>query len=261
MGQTAAMSATFHTARPAEGVVVIEIDNPPANALGEAMRAKFTALLDELEADHSVRCLVLTGRGKTFCTGDDLREAAARGGVSPEAVAGFNAMLDRLERFRAPVVGAINGHCIGGGLEVALACDIRLASRAAVFTAAGVNVGLMASAHRLPRTIGVAKAKVMLFTGLPVEPSEALANGLVTEVCEPDALIDTATALATRIATRAPLSVEATKRMASRALDMDRKTADAMMAEEVEILSVSEDHTGAVAAFVDRQQPPPFKRR
>ncbi|MGE5500565.1 MAG: enoyl-CoA hydratase/isomerase family protein [Ignavibacteriales bacterium] len=253
------MSA-LHLSRPAEGVVLVEIDNPPANALGRAMRAKTVALLDELEADTSVRAVVLTGRGKTFCTGDDLREAAANGRVTPQAVADFNAMLDRLERFRAPVVAAVNGHCVGGGLEVALACDIRLASTKAVFTAAGVNVGLMASAYRLPRVIGVAKAKVMLLTGLPVDAQGALANDLVTEVHEPEALVDAAVALATRIASRAPLSVEATKRTASRAMDMDAAEAARSNAEEIAILSASEDHAGAVAAFAERREPV-FRRR
>lgn len=251
---------SLHTARPAEGVVLVEIDNPPANALGQAMRAQMTALLDELEADLSVRAMVLTGRGKTFCTGDDLREAAARGRVSPEAVAEFNAMLDRLEAFRAPIVAAVNGHCVGGGLEVALACDIRLASSAAVFTAAGVNVGLMASAYRLPRVIGVAKAKAMLLTGLPVSGEEALANGLVTAVHAPDALVEEAVKLATRIASRAPLSIEATKRIAGRALGMTAEEADAAVMAEIAVLSASEDHAGAVAAFAERREPV-FRRR
>jgi len=253
------MSA-LHQSRPAEGVVLVEIDNPPANALGKAMRARMVALLDALEADTSVRAVVLTGRGKTFCTGDDLREAAANGCVTPEAVADFNAMLDRLERFRAPVIAAVNGHCVGGGLEVALASDIRLASTKAVFTAAGVNVGLMASAYRLPRVIGVAKAKVMLLTGLPVDAQGAMANGLVTEVHEPEALLDAALALGTRIASRAPLSVEATKRTASRAMDMDAAEAARSNAEEIAVLSASEDHAGAVAAFAERREPV-FRRR
>jgi len=253
------MSA-LHQSRPAEGVVLVEIDNPPANALGAAMRAKMVALLDELERDRSVRAVVMTGRGKTFCTGDDLREAAANGRVTHHAVAGFNAMLDRLEAFRAPVIAAVNGHCVGGGLEVALACDIRLAGAKAVFTAAGVNVGLMASAWRLPRIIGVAKAKVMLLTGRPVDADGALANGLVTEVHEPEALLEAAIALATRIASRAPLSVEATKRTASRAMDMDPAQAAASNAEEIAVLSASEDHADAVAAFAERREPV-FRRR
>lgn len=253
------MSA-LHLSRPAEGVALVEIDNPPANALGSAMRARMIALLDALEADLSVRAVVLTGRGKTFCTGDDLREAAKHGAVSPQAVADFNAMLDRLEVFRAPVVAAVNGHCVGGGLEVALACDIQLASTAASFTAAGVNVGLMASAYRLPRVIGVAKAKAMLLTGLPASGEAALANGLVTELHEPGALVEAAIALATRIASRAPLSVEATKRIAGRALDMDRAQAANAIAAEIEGLSASEDHAGAVAAFAERREPI-FRRR
>ncbi|HYG28234.1 MAG TPA: enoyl-CoA hydratase-related protein [Caulobacteraceae bacterium] len=251
---------SLHTSRPTEGVVLIEIDNPPANALGEAMRAKMTALLDELEADTSVRALVITGRGKTFCTGDDLREAAARGRVSPEAVASFNAMLDRLEAFRAPVLAAVNGHCVGGGLEVALSADIRLASTAAIFTAAGVNVGLMASAWRLPRAIGVARAKLMLLTGLPVTAAEALENGLVAAVHEPPALVDEAVKLAGRIASRAPLSTEATKRIAGRALNMTPQEADAAVMAEIAVLSASEDHAGAVAAFAERREPV-FRRR
>jgi enoyl-CoA hydratase/carnithine racemase len=253
------MSA-LHQSRPAQGVVLIEIDNPPANALGSAMRAKMVALLDELEADHTVRAVVLTGRGKTFCTGDDLREAAANGAVTPQAVADFNAMLDQLEAFRAPVIAAVNGHCVGGGLEVALASDIRLASTKAIFTAAGVNVGLMASAWRLPRIIGVASAKVMLLTGLPVDADGALANGLVSEVHEPDALLDAAITLATRIASRAPLSVEATKRTASRAMDMDPAQAAVSNAREIAGLSASEDHADAVAAFAERRDPV-FRRR
>lgn len=253
------MSA-LHVSRPSEGVVLIEIDNPPANALGSGMRARMVALLDELEADTSVRAVVLTGRGKTFCTGDDLREAAAKGRVTPQAVADFNAMLDRLETFRAPVIAAVNGHCIGGGLEVALCCDIRLASTKASFTAAGVNVGLMASAWRLPRVIGVANAKLMLLTGLPVEAEGALANGLVTAVHEPETLLDAALGLASRIASRAPLSVEATKRTASRAMDMDAAQAAASNAGEIAALSASEDHADAVAAFAERREPV-FRRR
>ena len=254
------MSA-LHLSRPAEGVVLIEIDNPPANALGSTMRAGMTALLDGLDTDLTVRAVILTGRGKTFCTGDDLREAAARGAVSPQAVADFNAMLDRIESFRAPVVAAVNGHSVGGGLEVALCCDIRLASTEASFTAAGVNVGLMASAYRLPRVIGVAAAKAMLLTGLPVNAEGALANGLVSAVHDPDALMGAAVALATRIASRAPLSVEATKRLASRALDLDPAEADAAFMAEVAVLSASEDHAAAVAAFAEPRRAPTFRRR
>jgi enoyl-CoA hydratase len=100
----------------------------------------------------------------------------------------------------------------------------------------------------------------MLLTGLPVDALGALDNGLVTDVHEPDALLDAAVALAGRIASRAPLSVEATKRVASRAIDMDAKAAAASNVEEIAILSASEDHAGAVAAFAERREPV-FRRR
>jgi enoyl-CoA hydratase len=118
----------------------------------------------------------------------------------------------------------------------------------------------MASAWRLPRIIGVASAKVMLLTGLPVDADGALANGLVSEVHEPDALLDAAITLATRIASRAPLSVEATKRTASRAMDMDPAQAAVSNAREIAGLSASEDHADAVAAFAERRDPV-FRRR
>ena len=101
----------------------------------------------------------------------------------------------------------------------------------------------------------------MLLTGLPVNAEEALANGLVSAVHDPDALMGAAVALATRIASRAPLSVEATKRLASRALDLDPAEADAAFMAEVAVLSASEDHAAAVAAFAEPRRPPTFRRR
>ncbi len=251
---------TIHLSRPADGVALLELDNPPANALGSAMRARLGEVLGELDGDDGVRCLVLTGHGRTFCTGDDLREAAARGRVTPEAVADFNGATDKVEAFRAPVVAAVNGHCIGGGLELALACDIRVASTQASFTAAGVNVGLMASVYRLPRLIGVANAKAMLLTGAPTDPQTALRLGLVAAVHEPQDLLGEAVKLAARVASRAPLAVEAAKRLIGRAPDLTAAQALEAQRPEVAMLSASEDHAEAVAAFAARRDPV-FRRR
>jgi enoyl-CoA hydratase len=118
----------------------------------------------------------------------------------------------------------------------------------------------MASAWRLPRILGVARAKAMLLTGRPTSAEEALALGLVTEVHAPEALLEAAIAVASRVASRAPLSVEATKRIAGRAHLMDRYEANAAVMAEIETLSASEDHAGAVAAFTERRDPV-FRRR
>ena len=121
------------------------------------------------------------------------------------------------------MIAAINGWCVGGGFELALCCDLRIASAEARFVCAGVNMGLMVSAWRLPRLIGVSRAKAMLLTGSPHDARTAELWGLVTAVCEPEALQGAAIELASRIASRAPLSVEATKRIASRAPDLPRR--------------------------------------
>jgi enoyl-CoA hydratase/carnithine racemase len=245
------VSGQVHVHPISDAVVLLEIDNPPMNPLGVDMRAVFMDALDQVEANDALRCLIVTGRGKAFCSGDDLKAASGKG----EDLAGFGRLLDRLEATRVPVVAAVNGWCVGGGFELACACDIRLASTEAKFVCAGVNVGLMASTYRLPRLIGTSRAKAMLLTGLPHDAETAERYGLVTGLHAPEALRDAAIALAQRIATRAPLSVEATKRTASRAVDMSPEEAGTMLGAELRVLRRSNDHKAALAAFRERRDP------
>jgi enoyl-CoA hydratase/carnithine racemase len=252
------MSGQIHVSRPGDAVVLIEIDNPPSNALAEALRRQLEAELDGIEADLSVRCVVLTGRGKGFSAGDDLREAAARGD-DRASLGQFGRMLDKVESLRVPVIGAINGHAVGGGLELALCCDIRLAAAQARFLAAGVNVGLMASVYRLPRLVGTEAASRMILTGSPIDADRALAIGLVSEVRPGEQLPGAALDLARRIATRAPLSVEASKRMIRQAFDLRPEAAREAAGREVRVLARSHDHREGLAAFAAKREPV-FKR-
>lgn len=247
------MTPVLHVSRPASAVVMIEIDAPPANALGHGLRLDLEAELDRVERNLDVRCLVLTGRGKGFCAGDDLREAAQRDEDSLHSLDQFGNLLDRIETLRVPVIAAVNGHAIGGGLELALCCDIRIGSADAWFLGAGVNVGLMASVHRLPRLIGVAPAKAMLLTGLPVDSQTAQRYGLLTDIHPGGELIAAAVELGERIATRAPLSVEASKRMINRALDMSPDAARAAIGKEVQSLVATNDHKAGARAVLNRQ--------
>jgi enoyl-CoA hydratase/carnithine racemase len=214
------------------------------------------AVLGQLLEDLTIRAIVLTGRGRAFCSGADLKEAA--GGIEDPAL--FQRVREMVAASRAPIIGAINGHCVGGGFELALCCDIRVASNDAKFVCAGVNVGLMASTFRLPRLIGVSRAKAMLLTGLPYGAKIAETWGLVTAVYAPEDLMGGALALARRISSRAPLSVEASKRMADCALDMSPTEAAEMITLEMPILRQSADHKEAIAAFLERREPH-FKRR
>jgi len=245
------MSGAVHLHPISDAIVLLEIDNPPMNPLGVEMRQTFMTALDDVEANSALRCLIVTGKGRAFCSGDDLK----RVGPAGEDLAGFGRLLDRLEATRVPVIAAVNGWCVGGGFELALCCDIRIASKEAKFVCAGVNVGLMASTYRLPRLIGVGRAKAMLLTGLPHDAETAERYGLVTGLHAAEDLRDGAVALAERIASRAPLSVEATKRTANRAPDLSPEEAVAMAAPELRILRRSSDHKVAVAAFRDRRDP------
>ena len=245
------MTGAVHVSAMGDGVVQLTIDNPPMNPLGVGMRATFMQALDQVEADATLRCLVVTGQGRAFCSGDDLKAVGPQG----EDLAGFGRLLDRLEATRVPVVAAVNGWCVGGGFELALCCDIRLASTEARFVCAGVNVGLMASTYRLPRLIGISRAKAMLLTGLPHDAETAERYGLVTGLHAPDDLMEAAHRLAERIASRAPLSVEATKRTANRAVDLSPEEADRMLGAELRVLRKSSDHKAAVAAFRERRDP------
>ena len=240
---------TIHFSRPAPHVALIELDLPPTNALGAAMRALMAEGLDGIEADPEVRALVLTGRGKLFCSGNDLRELADRPADDLSPISDFNALMARIEALRMPVIAAVNGGALGGGLDLALACDIRLAAEGASFTASGVNVGLMASVGRLPKLIGLGPAKAMLLTGLPVDAATALRTGLATAVCPADRLLPEALTLATAIAGRAPLAVEAAKRFAGMAPADQTLWMDATL----EALADSDDHREAVASFLEKR--------
>lgn len=239
---------------PAEGVALITMDHPPMNALSWASRQTLKRHLGDIEEDTSIRCLVLTGTGRAFTSGANLNEDEAMGEEDLEDfVDDFFGMIDDIEQLRVPVIAAINGATVGGGLELAMACDIRIAVPEAVFVAAGVNVGLIANFWRLPRIVGTGPAKEILLTGDRYTADQALRWGLVTSLHERDDLLDAAIAKARRIATRAPLSVENTKRCATRAFEMDAEQGFNEQFEQFVAMFRTADHAEALRAFFERR--------
>jgi enoyl-CoA hydratase len=234
-------------------IALVELDNPPMNAMNARACRAMLEIFGALQDQHDIRAVVLTGRGRAFCSGADLKEAGQEN--ASEGLSAFAKVLERVAAFRAPVIAAVNGHCIGGGLELALCCDLRIASTDAKFVCAGVNIGLMASTYRLPRLIGASRAKAMLLTGSPFDASVAEAWGLVTALHQPENLKHAAVELAERVASRAPLAVEAAKRFVDKALDMEPGEARETMAREVSLLRASRDHREAVAAFAEKREP------
>ena len=190
------------------------------NALGGTMTADLTAALADFEADPAMRAGILTGAGRAFSAGADLKEMDRRNadrGESPAPRRAFDpaAMLP-FSRSRKPFIAAINGLCIAGGLERALDCDIRICSTEAWFGLFEVKRGILAgyAIHHLARLVPFGDAMYLLLTGDRVEADEALRMGLVREVAPPDELLPRAEAIAAMIAANAPLSVEGSKFMA-----------------------------------------------
>ena len=244
-----------HVEEPSPGVVMAVIDRPPVNTLDTAARAALLGLIDRIEASDDVRCLVLTANGRTFCAGADLREEQE---LDPKDAGAFLGEIGRIlagiSTLRVPVIGAINGGCLGGGLELALQCDILIASSEAHFVASGVNVGLVASTWSLTRRIGSGRAASMLLTGLKCDAVRAERFGLVTDVYPPDELRPAAVRLAQRIASRAPLSVEATTRCLRQAVDQSAEEGFIAQGREAVALARTRDHQEALAAFFGRRE-------
>ena len=197
---------------PSPGCVCLTLNRPQAmNALSRGLRQSLTDTLDRLAGDDSLRVLVLTGAGRAFCAGLDLREIepGTLGGNAADPVAA-------LLRFPRPVIGAINGAAITGGLELALACDVLIASTEARFADTHARVGVIPGwglSQKLPRLIGIARAKEMAFSGNFVSAEEAERWGLVNRVVPHAELLPQAFALAADMAGAMPAMVQAYKRL------------------------------------------------
>ncbi len=218
------MTETLLVERPHPGVLVVTLNRPKRlNAINDAMRRELTETLASAAGDETVKAIVLTGAGRGFCSGIDMREFGP--GV-PDAA---DPAIDRL-RFQEsmaalpraiwglpqPVVAAVNGPCVGGGLALCLAADIRICSSAATFGNAAILLGLsgaeMGMSYHLPRIVGTSVAADWMLTGRTVAADEADRRGLVSELVEPDGLAGRAIEIASTIAELAPLAVQLTKR-------------------------------------------------
>jgi enoyl-CoA hydratase len=205
--------------RPAEGAALVTLNRPEAmNALSKALRRELAAVFAALKADDSVRAVVLTGAGKAFTAGLDLKEL----GSDPSALGAANATtaadnpVKAIESCGKPVIGAVNGVAITGGFEVALACDILLASSAARFADTHARVGIMPGwglSQKLSRLIGVSRAKELSLSGNFLDAETACAWGLVNRVYPPEALVPAAVKLASEIASAPAQAVQTYKRI------------------------------------------------
>ena len=250
------------------GVVIVRMDRPDTrNALSEpSQMQEFVDLCAQMRADASVKVIVLTGNGKSFCAGGNIKDMQARDGIfagSPYELR--NTYRDGIQRIPTalydldiPIIAAVNGAAIGAGLDLACMCDIRIASTNAVFAESFVKLGIVpgdGGAWLLPRIIGIPKASLMAFTGDTIDAEKALEWGLVEQLCDPQELETQAVALAERIAANPGHALRLCKRLLREGQHMRLDSLLELSAAYQSLAHHTEDHQEAVAAFVDKRTP------
>jgi enoyl-CoA hydratase/carnithine racemase len=240
------------------GVVLITIDRPAKlNSVTTAMSVELLSLVRQVDEDDSIRAVVVTGAGsRSFCVGSDVGEVG--GYAQPWQFRNRRDYCDALRALRKPVIGAVNGYAYGGGLELALSCDIRLASTTASFAAAEIKLGWIGGggvSALLAASVSSTDAALMLLTGDPVEAAEAQRIGLVSRVYEPDDLVPAAMELATTIAARPPIAAQSAKANLVAAASMGREPAIQYEREMQAICMATQDAAEGRRAFAEKRPP------
>jgi enoyl-CoA hydratase len=241
------------------GTALLTIDRPAVrNALDTATVREIHDALDRLEADRSIRVLIVTGAGdQVFVSGADVNTLLARS-ARETLDAANNRLFSRLENFALPTIAAINGWALGGGLELALACDLRIAAENAKMGLPETSLGIIPGAggtHRLPRLVGIGVAKEMILAGTILEAAEALRVGLVNRVVPQAELLAAARELAARIQKRAPLATELAKASLNAAGNVPVEFGMAFDRVAQTVLNATADKKEGMTAFLEKRAP------
>lgn len=237
---------------------VLTISRPEVlNALDAEVLKEISEVINTVEKDETVKALIVTGEGRSFVAGADI---GAQSELDLEGGRNWgrngSAIFRRLELLSVPTIAAVNGFALGGGCELALACDMIIASEKAKFGQPEVSLGItpgFSGTQRLPRKVGKAKAMEMILTGDMIKAEEALRIGLVNKVVAPDRLMDETMELAAGIIKNAPLAVKYSKAAISRGLEMDIDSAIALENELFAMCFASRDQKEGMKAFLDKR--------
>ncbi|MGA2532665.1 MAG: enoyl-CoA hydratase-related protein [Candidatus Aminicenantales bacterium] len=242
-----------------EGIATVTVSRPQAlNALNSRFFQEMNSLLAELGRRDDVKVLIITGEGKAFAAGADIAEMVLKTQSEGHEFSRAGQKTFRsLELFAKPVIAAVNGFALGGGAELAMACDVRVASSKAKFGQPEVNLGVIpgyGATQRLPRLIGLGNALYLLMTGEMIGAEEAMRIGLVQKVVEPEELLPAATELAKAIASKGPQAVRLVKQVARRGLSMDFEAGCALESDMFGSLFENEAAEG-MRAFLEKRPP------
>jgi 2-(1,2-epoxy-1,2-dihydrophenyl)acetyl-CoA isomerase len=245
-----------------DGVAVLTMNRPEKlNASTSGMLAGLVSALDDCDARDDVHVVILTGAGRGFCSGGDIggmgEESDSRPHVTKSRIwSEIQAFPKRAARFEKPLLAAVNGAAIGGGMDLALACDIRIAGASARFAETYAKIGLLpggGGAYFLPRLVGRARALELLWTADFIDAATALEIGLVNHVYPDEQLLAETMTLARRIAAMPPLSIRLIKRTVYQSLETDMATAFDLVSSHIAIARSGHDHGEAIKAFREKR--------
>jgi len=239
-------------------VGVIQLNRPSVlNALSFGLMSELVSGLEELDKDESVRVIILTGSGRAFAAGADLHEMSQATPVDLMLGRRFE-LWDRIRKISKPMIAAVDGYCLGGGNELAMSCDVIIASETATFGQPEVNVGIIPGAggtQRLTRTVGKYKAMEMILTGRSISAEEAYRVGLVNKVVPSESLMEEAKKLASDIASKPPISIRSAKEAILKAQDTSLEVGLEFERKAFYMLFATEDGKEGMRAFLEKRKP------
>lgn len=247
-----------------DAVTLIRLHRPDAlNALNNQLLRELMQALDEAEADAGVRCLVVTGSDRAFAAGADIKEMSDKSYADMFLADVFGPAARRIEACRKPIIAAVSGFALGGGCELAMLCDLIIASETAKFGQPEINLGVMpgiGGTQRLTRLVGKSKAMDMILTGRMMDAAEAERAGLVSRIVPAERLLPEALAAAAKIASQSPLAVLMNKELVDAAYETTLAAGVAMERRLFHSLFAFEDQKEGMAAFIEKR-PPEFRGR
>ncbi len=240
-----------------EPIAIVQLNRPKVrNALNGALMEELTTALAQLDADPAIRCLIVTGDERAFAAGADIKEMAEATAVQM-LERNWIGYWDRLKSIGKPIIAAVSGFAIGGGCELAMACDIIISSETAQFGQAEINLAVIPGAggtQRLTRAIGKSRAMEMVLTGRPISAREAEAHGLVSRVVPPESYLDEARSVAREIAGKAPVAVRLAKEAVNKSYEMPLADGIDFERKLFYFLFSTEDQKEGMRAFVEKRK-------